>query len=1081
MRRIRNVMLVILSVLLLNIQLVPVSVKAEDEVTLSFEFVMEDGNKIPDEIEQLLPEKKTYERESEIPLEGFKDCQIDDYLYVFDGWDKNDFTLKEDTLCIGTWSRKTVIEDKHLVKFDFVEQGQLDGGKLPDEVRKLVPEDTYIKQGEKIDLPSFGGIAGFVFLGWEAGAFYEDGSELYFGVWQKRKETKSIERPDRPADKAITSGGTPVGIPGSGAPHQQLDGEDAFCYEPDVTGYANKTHSYWKVSTLTGKAANIIGMGKLNKMPYGAIQAALWNYLKGGILYTYGNYEVDPNADVYSAKGLYDCSAAIYATYVTPAGAIQDLIMDGGCKIRTQTGTVKVKKEAAKTDIDYLSISPNNYSLKDAEYGVYSDKDCTKQVGTLTTKDDGTSNAVSLEPGTYYVKEKKASKGFRLDENVYTCEIAVNKTVTVNSIEDPISDIFKYRLYKENAYDNKDITGLDEAEFTLKYYDTQSDDISKLTPKYTWVFKPIVIDDRVEVLFDREHFVSGDELILIEDVLLMPLGVYTLEESKAPKGFIKDPNIYLIKVSEDNGAASINLESSGWITVKDLEIIQSEQPQTVSISIQKKDSETGENKPQGLATLQGAEFTVKKLNKNTNEKETVGKIVTDEKGYGTIQEDSNGKKLLPGTYYIKESMAPDGYTLSDEEFVVEAIFKEDNENAEFMIEVEDKVTQIKIMKVDSDGNQIASAELEIIDENGKVVHSFVSDGTPHIVKGLTLNHHYKLHEVSVDPGYMLAKDMDIIVKDDTLIEYVMIDHNMNIHTSARFKESDSKNYVADGIAHVIDTVSYEWLNVGKEYILKGELIDKGTKEDPKEVVISTVEKNFTPEECNGKVEVEFSFNFDGYENHDFVVYEELYEIKGDEEILIVEHKDYDDEDQTVHVKELYTAGMVLYKIGNGNYNNKLNGAYYDVKSSRTRKDGTKIEEDLGVHLTGGIYIEDDKTFKVTVYADEDMNNPVKTYESKYDNHFKKQAVSILDLKEGDYYVQINDEKQVKKYVIQKGAIVLENQIQDTNLTYTEVKAPTSYRIDKNSYTFSVGHDYSKNIVENYRSNTLKYIPITGVE
>ena len=181
------------------------------------------------------------------------------------------------------------------------------------------------------------------------------------------------------------------------------------------------------------------------------------------------------------------------------------------------------------------------------------------------------------------------------------------------------------------------------------------------------------------------------------------------------------------------------------------------------------------------------------------------------------------------------------------------------------------------------------------------------------------------------------------------------------------------------------------------------------------------------------------------------------------------------------MNELYSAGMVLYKIGNGNYKNKLNGAYYSVQSSRTKKDGTKVESDLGIYLTGGIYIENNKVFEANVYKDENMKELVNTYDSKFDPSFKKQAVSITDLKEGDYYVQIDNEKDIKKYVVQKGAIVLENQFEDTQLTYTEVKAPTSYRIDNNSYTFSVGNDYSKNIIENYRSNVLMYIPITGVD
>ena len=1236
MKKIKKLMLVLLSVLLLNIHVTTFEIHGESEEGLDHEFVAEQGS--------------------------------------------------------------------HLVKFDFVELGHLDGGVLPDEVKKLLPENRYVKDDEKVDLPTFKDVAGYMFVGWEPGAFYEDGSELYFGVWQKLSLTKSIDRPDRPADKVITSGGTAVGIPGSGAPHQQLDYEDAFCYEPDVTGYANPTHSYWHVSTVNGKAAEIIGMGKMNNMPYGAIQAALWNYLKGGIVYTYGDYEVDPSADVYSTKGKYACEAAVYATYVTAAGAIQDLIMDGGCRITVQDGEAQVIKKAASTAIDFLAISPNNYSLANAEYGIYTDSACSKEVATLVTKEDGSSNIVTLNTGTYYIKEKKASNGFKLDDKVYTCVVSANNTTTITSIEDPIFETFNFKLYKENAYDKNIINNLDEAQFTIKYYDTLSDNVSSLKPKYSWVFKPIVNNGKVEVVFDQKHLVSGDKLN--DGSLIMPIGTFTIEESKAPSGFAKDTNVYVGKVEDKNGTAAISLQSSGWIKVSGSQIVQSEQPQTVSISVQKMDKETNKAVAQGIATLKGAEFSVEKLNTQTNKREVVGKIISDDKGYGKLEKDNSGKKLLPGTYYVKETKAPAGYLLNDEEVTIEAKIKEANTaNFDYQTTIKDEITQIKVFKVDSNGKQIASAEIELLDENDNVVYSFISDGSPHIIKGLKVGHHYKLHEKNVDSNFMLSNDIDVIVNDNTLKEYIMVDliidihtnatfkenglknyvadgiahiideveyenlykgktyklvgelidkvdsqslmsvdhtfiptskngrtsmefefnlddydnhdfvvfetlylideqgnenkvvehkdlqdenqtvhidelyradlliykvdgdtkkalddvefevsyvrtrvdgsieeenlgnfitkdgiieieklkkdskvylkeisapenyylnpepyvieigsdedvkiiektienHEIKIHTSARFKESDSKNYVADGVAHIIDTVSYEWLYADKQYMLKAELIDKGSKDEPKQEVVQKSIKKFIPKDTNGYEEVEFSFNFDNYDEHDFVVFEELYEIKDGEEILIKQHKDIDDENQTVHVDKLYSAGMILYKVGNGNYNNKLNGAYYSVQSSRTKQDGNKVEQDLGIYLTGGIYLEDNKAFSASVYKDEELKDLVKTYDSKYDSNFKKQAVSIMDLNEGDYYVQMNDDEDVKKYVVQKGAIVLENQLQDSKLTYTEVKAPTSYQIDKNSYTFSVGHDYNKNIVENYRSNSLMYIPITGVE
>ena len=54
-----------------------------------------------------------------------------------------------------------------------------------------------------------------------------------------------------------------------------------------------------------------------------------------------------------------------------------------------------------------------------AQYGVYTDKACTKKVATITIGSNGKGSA-TLDEGTYYIKETKAPKGYELDTKVYT-------------------------------------------------------------------------------------------------------------------------------------------------------------------------------------------------------------------------------------------------------------------------------------------------------------------------------------------------------------------------------------------------------------------------------------------------------------------------------------------------------------------------------------------------------------------------------------------------------------------------------------------------------------------------------------
>lgn len=62
----------------------------------------------------------------------------------------------------------------------------------------------------------------------------------------------------------------------------------------------------------------------------------------------------------------------------------------------------------------------SNYFLAGAVYGIYSNYDCTAEVGRVTTDSTGHARKEGLTPGTYYVKEISASPGYLLDPQVYT-------------------------------------------------------------------------------------------------------------------------------------------------------------------------------------------------------------------------------------------------------------------------------------------------------------------------------------------------------------------------------------------------------------------------------------------------------------------------------------------------------------------------------------------------------------------------------------------------------------------------------------------------------------------------------------
>ena len=83
-----------------------------------------------------------------------------------------------------------------------------------------------------------------------------------------------------------------------------------------------------------------------------------------------------------------------------------------------------------------------NIFLEGAAYGVYSDRGATRENAVFTTDKNGESNTLELEEGMYYVKEKKAPKGYKLDERIYPVTVTSGQTAEVNVKDVPVySDI----------------------------------------------------------------------------------------------------------------------------------------------------------------------------------------------------------------------------------------------------------------------------------------------------------------------------------------------------------------------------------------------------------------------------------------------------------------------------------------------------------------------------------------------------------------------------------------------------------------------------------------------------------------
>ena len=114
-----------------------------------------------------------------------------------------------------------------------------------------------------------------------------------------------------------------------------------------------------------------------------------------------------------------------------------------------------------------------------------------------------------------------------------------------------------------------------------------------------------------------------------------------------------------------------------------------------------------------------------------------------------------------GEYIVREITAPDGYILSSESFPV--TISEDGEIIE--ISVKNKPITVEISKRDVHGNELIGAEMELINSDGETVDKWTSDGTNHVISGLSTGK-YVLKEIAAPDGYIIATDIEFEVFAD---------------------------------------------------------------------------------------------------------------------------------------------------------------------------------------------------------------------------------------------------------------------------------------------------------------------------
>lgn len=523
-------------------------------------------------------------------------------------------------------------------------------------------------------------------------------------------------------------------------------------------------------------------------------QVWIWTYVSGKTTVNITSYNysgtgsslfsaVKANADSWAAANASTCQGQGWV-YV---GANDGFSMDhskGQISARftvSYGGYVTLIKETASNK-DLVNLCPENYSLEGATYRISASPDFGNNAGELVVNADGTSNTLHLPiAGKYYAKEIVAPKGYKLDPKVYEINVVSGQTATLRVSDEPLFDPLTLKVQKKAAEGADKNLSLEGAEYTVKYYKEYltEEQAQSTTPFRTWVFRT---DKNGIFGYNDKWKVGGDDLFKNESGIPVGLlGTYTVEETKAPKGFARTNGVVSLQHVKQNNTFE------GITVLKD--VIDEEKEQTVSIEINKKDAETGENKPQGKelgGSLAGAKYDVFYYDALTNEMVKAGTITTDENGYGKIE------GLKPRIYKVVETIASAGYLVDKTEKEIKAGIKEPNTaNFNYIVESLEKPITVEIEKTGYDEQgvkvKIAGAELQLKKDDGTVLATWTTEkNKSQIFKGLPKGK-YVLHEVKAPAGYVKAADIEFEVKETEETQKVTMHDD---HTKVKISKQD---------------------------------------------------------------------------------------------------------------------------------------------------------------------------------------------------------------------------------------------------------------------------------------------------
>ena len=381
----------------------------------------------------------------------------------------------------------------------------------------------------------------------------------------------------------------------------------------------------------------------------------------------------------------------------------------------------------------------------------------------------------SLKCGNYRIEEVSAPDGYT--QNTQYVEIKVDKN-TAYQMDSVSGDAIITVTYENHPVKGKLV--IHKSGETLKsfkkdfvYEETSLEGAEFEIYAAEDIFTP---DHQVDEQGNRHVIYAKDTLVktvttnkngevVIKD---LPLGKYRVKETKAPAGFVLNPDSQEVSfIYKDQNTPEIE---------EKLEF--SNERQKVELSVEKQDAETGK-------ALKGATFGIYNKEAISSGDKVVVKadtllqeITSNEKGKAAFTLD-----LPLGRYYVKELQAPAGYVSSDEILEFDATYQgQDVKTIKLKSVKKNQPTTVEVTKADiTTGTELDGASMSVLDKDGNVIDSWTSvKDSPHVIKRLQVGKTYILREELAPYGYLRATDVEFTISDTAEVQKVKMEDEVPV-------------------------------------------------------------------------------------------------------------------------------------------------------------------------------------------------------------------------------------------------------------------------------------------------------------